>query len=113
MVTTMNGYPLVVLPSSSMRRRGEAAAARRMYSTMRSQRSNFLSVPMRNPANCSGVGRVAPGSAETNSNTAEASESLRVMGTIIGHAATGPGGLAVSCSNGDDDCRHLHFVFRG
>src|SRR5882724_131262 len=56
MVTDTNGLPLVVLPSSSTRTRGDADAARRMYSTMRSHRTSFVSAPMRNPANCSGVG---------------------------------------------------------
>src|SRR5262245_45910950 len=55
-MTETNGFPLVVLPSSSTLTREDADAARRMYSTMRSHRTSLVSAPMRNPANCSGVG---------------------------------------------------------
>src|SRR5215813_12152074 len=52
----MNGLSLVDFPSSRKRTRSDALATCRRYSTILSHRASLLSVPMRNPKNCSGAG---------------------------------------------------------
>src|SRR5437773_3316002 len=65
MVTTRNGRPSVVRPTSSARTRGEAAARRRKYSVICDQSASWPSSPGRKPSTLSGggTGSVRSGSA--------------------------------------------------